>query len=57
MRRLRTSIYVSITLIGISIDDNVIGNEGAVALAEVLKTHKSITEVGICMNTITNRIS
>ena len=29
------------------IDQNAIGNEGAKALAEMLETHKSITEVGI----------
>lgn len=29
------------------IDQNVIGNDGAVALAAVLSNHKSITEVGM----------
>jgi len=40
-----------------TIDNNVIGNEGALALAEVLKTHKSITDLGICMDTHSHRIS
>ena len=30
------------------IDNNVIGNEGAIALADVLKKHKTITDLGIC---------
>ena len=33
----------------ILLDNNVIGNEGAIALAEVLRAHKSITDLGICM--------
>ena len=33
----------------IILDNNVIGDGGAIALAEVLRAHKSITDLGICM--------
>ena len=32
------------------IENNTIGNEGALALAELLKTNRSLTEIDICKN-------